>query len=85
MKTAIIAAALALVTSTADAQTSTATPTTPGYDRPSASREHQNVVYWNDSFEHYDYSMQLAADAYSVAELHEKEDKSKVEHGRNKR
>ena len=67
MKTAIIAASLALVAITANAQTKT-----PGYDRPSTEREHQHVVYWNDSMEHYDISMQTAADAYSTNDLNKK-------------
>jgi hypothetical protein len=71
-KTAILAAALALAAAAAGAQT-----TTPGYDRPGtdvAGRPHQHVVYWNDSMDHYDTSLQVAADAYSVNDLYDKHD-----------
>lgn len=82
MKTVIIAAALALGTVAANAQT-----TTPGYDRPSTSREHQHVVYWNDSMDHYSMSMQTTADAYSTEDLHDKKDdhKAKKQHDHKKR
>lgn len=51
---------------------------TPGYDRPASDPVHQHVVYWNDSFDHYDMTMQTAADAYCVGDLKEKK------HGKSK-
>jgi len=83
MKTAILAAALALAAAAAGAQT-----ITPGYDRPStdvAGRQHQHVVYWNDSMDHYDISLQVAADAYSTNDLYDKHDsRAKKQHDHKK-
>ena len=72
------AAALLLAAGAAHAQT-----TTPGYDRPSAdtaNRPHQHVVYWNDSMDHYDIDMQVAADAYSVYDLPNRNDRKEMDH-----
>jgi len=78
MKTPLILAvtllALAGNIAAAGAQTALGYPTTPGYDRPAADPVHQHVVYWNDSLDHYEYSMQTAADAYSTGDLHAKRD-----------
>ncbi|MGI4791016.1 MAG: hypothetical protein ACRYFS_19490 [Janthinobacterium lividum] len=57
----------------------TAQTTSPGYDRPAVSREHQHVVYWNDSFDAYDSDMQIAADATSADDLVKKGDRQENE------
>ncbi len=56
----------------AGAQTPLGYTLAPGYDRPASYPAHQHVVYWNDSFDHYDMTMQTAADAYLVGDLREK-------------
>ncbi len=78
VKTAFLAAALTLAALAANAQT------TPGYDRPSADvagRQHQHVVYWNDSMDHYDIDLQVAADAYSSNDVYDKRDSRAKKHG----
>ena len=73
IKFSAAAVLLLLVAGSAHAQT-----TTPGYDRPStetAGRQHQHVVYWNDSLDHYEIAMQVAADAYSVYDLPKQNDR----------
>lgn len=72
-----LTAALALLSlagtiAAAGAQTPLGYTPAPGYDRPASHPAHQHVVYWNDSFDHYDMAMQTAADAYSVGDLREK-------------
>lgn len=79
MKTPLISAFALLsllgTVTAAGAQTPLGYTPTPGYDRPAPSRVHQHVVYWNDSFDHYDLDMQTAADAYSDSDLKEKKHK----------
>ena len=79
MKTPLISA-LALLSllgtvTAAGAQVPLGYTPTPGYDRPASDPVHQHVVYWNDSFDHYDLDMQTAADAYSDSDLQEKKHK----------
>ena len=89
MKTPLTAA-LALLSfagmlTAAGAQTPLGYTPTPGYDRPASNPAHQHVVYWNDSFDHYDMTMQTAADAYSVGDLKEKKrDKSEMQYPHKK-
>ena len=68
LKTALLAAALTLAAAAVHAQT------TLGYDRPSSTPQHQHVVYWNDSMNHYDMDVQVAADAYSSNDIYDKRD-----------
>ncbi len=72
LTTALALLSLAGMLTAAGAQTPPGYTSVPGYDRPAAHPVHQHVVYWNDSFDHYDMTMQTAADAYSVGDLREK-------------
>lgn len=69
LTTALALMPLLGVLAAAGAQTPLGYTPTPGYDRPASHPVHQHVVYWNDSFDHYDMTMQTAADAYSVGDL----------------
>lgn len=68
----------------AGAQTPLGYTTTPGYDRPASDPVHQHVVYWNDSFDHYDMTMQTAADAYTIGDLKEKREKAEMQYPHKK-
>ncbi len=72
LTTALVLLSLLGTAAGAGAQTPLGYTPTPGYDRPLSDPAHQHVVYWNDSLDHYDMTMQTAADAYSVGELREK-------------
>ena len=72
LTTALALLSLAGTLAAAGAQTPLGYAPAPGYDRPASHPVHQHVVYWNDSFDHYDMTMQTAADAYSVGDLREK-------------
>ena len=80
----VAALLLAGLTAPAHAQGRTAPQTNghvPGYDRPDPQTQrqpdgHQHVVYWLDTLDRYEFTVQSAADAAGVEDLYVKSEKT---------